>query len=361
MKQIEKAKRFLSTVYSNSENGFFFSPKGYSTILSDSFGIQLAFLLRCQDRFDTGKISEKIIKQQSRETGFFWDQNFDREHGSEYYEPEYYPWLFTYFATIALDMTGEHLAHPFHFLGPLKNRETIRNWIRQRMKERFWHASNKIMFLLFFLIYEQTRKGANNTEFINDIFNHLDYYQNQNTGFWGNGDLADSMFGAAHIYLFYNYHEREINFQEQIIENTISLQNEFGLFGFKYGGACEDYDAIEILCQLQKVIGYQNKKIDVSCDKLYQAILKNQHLDGGFSYRIDNRDVLRRLKKRYINKKEDWRYGDWEKMKAGSFFESDLWSTYFRMLTLAKIHTMKNFSSGSSRYQFYTLPGWGYF
>lgn len=359
--QLKKTKNLLRNVlYDASAKGFKFTPEGHSTLLSDCFGIQLAYLLNDLSGYPTKDIAERIISQQDSKTGFFMGENFNYSDTTGHFEEEYFPWLFSYFAVISLDMIKENPKYSFNFLIKFKTKEYLSDWVEQRMNERFWYASNKLMFLLYFLTYEQVRLGKNNIEIINFVFDRLDNHQDSTTGYWGTKTepLEHGMYGAAHIYMYYNYHNREIKFADKISTNTLNLFNEFGLFGGKYGGACEDYDAIEILNEINTYQKVTDIRYFNTLRKHLSVVLKHQHRDGGFSYRIDNRDYLRRLKKKYITGSEDFSYGAWNKMKANAFYESDLWSTYFRILSLAKIECILN--TGDCKFNFYDLPGWGH-
>ena len=181
------------------------------------------------------------------------------------------------------------------------------------------------------------------------------------SGFWGIKDgasLENGMFGASHIYLYYVFHNRKIKFTENIIESVTGLQNSYGLFGSKFGGACEDYDGIEILSRLIKHRDYMSDPVRKVVQKTYEMILKYQNSDGGFPYNIDTRSFLRKLRDTFKRKKYFYKYSGWKKM-ISSCFQSDLWATYFRTLTIAKIETMLKINE-NKKYRFYSLPGWGY-
>jgi len=171
--------------------------------------------------------------------------------------------------------------------------------------------------------------------------------------------LENGMFGASHIYLYYDFHGREINYKDKIVDNIIKLQNSYGLFGSKLGGACEDYDAIEILSTMLKHSNYKYDVIKEIIYKTYSIIQKNQNTDGGFSYNIDNRSIIERLKDKIARNEYYYSYSGWDKMRSNSF-KSDLWGTYFRVLTIAKIERMLGIGR-SDKYKFYSLPGWGYY
>jgi hypothetical protein len=351
---------YSEQLFDTKNSGFRFFRSGNSTILSTSFGVQLNFLLGNLANYPTDKISTALKEQQDAKTGLFIDSHFDMKDVVGF-EEEYILWQFSYFATIALDMLSEAPVYPFNFLISLKDKEALEKWLNKQDFKKFWRTSNKLMFLLYFLTYEQERLGTNNSKLTDLLFSFLDAKQDAKTGFWGiqsGATLENGMFGAAHIYLYYDFYNREINYKERIINNVIRLQNTYGLFGSNFGGACEDYDAVEILSVLIKHCDYKRDFVKTSVGKTYEMILKHQNRDGGFPYSIDTRSFRRKLKDTVKKRPYVYKYSGWQKMKS-SLFESDLWGTYFRVLTIVKIERMLGIIS-RNKYNFYSLPGWGY-
>lgn len=355
-----KVIEYLKSNFDQKNYEFTFFHGGHSTILSTSFGVQLNYLLNYLHDLPLKKISERLKDQQDPKTGLFIDKNFNINDVTNF-EEEYIIWQFTYFATIALDMMDEKPRYPFKFLEIIKDKLTLDSWLKKQDYVDFWYTSNKIMFLLYFLIYEQKRIGYNNHEYINTIFNKLDDSQDNNTGFWGTqggASLLNGMFGAAHIYLYYNFYNKEIKYKNTILENVLKLKNSYGLFGSKLGGACEDYNGIEIVSTLLKNSDTHLQKGIEEFYKTYHIILKSQNEDGGFPYSIDNRNIFEIIRDKLQNRNYFYYYSDWNKMKSNSF-KSDLWGTYFRVLTIAKIEKMLEIDT-DNEYTLYSLPGWGY-
>lgn len=351
---------YSKKLFDHKNYGFGFFENGDSTILSTSFGVQLNFLLDSLLNYPVDRICISLKKQQDSKTGLFIDDNFDIKQ-TVGFEEEYIFWQFTYFATIVLDMLGEKPQYSFNFLTDLKIRKSLEKWLKNQDYRNFWHSSNKIMFLFYFLTYEQERENLGNSEIINCLFDLLDSKQNAYSGFWGtqNGtSLENGMCGSSHIYLFYDFHGREISYKDKIVDNVIKLQNSYGLFGSKFGGACEDYDAIEILSIVLKHTDYKKDVVRKIAYKTYDVIWKSQNKDGGFSCSIDNRSILEKLKDKIDHKDYYYEYSGWNKMRSNRF-KSDLWGTYFRVLTIAKIEKMLGIDS-NNKYKFYSLPGWGY-
>lgn len=352
---------YSKNLFDNINYEFRFFDNGNSTILSASFGVQLNFLLNTLTNYPIEKICINLKKQQDKKTGLFIDDDFNKKQIAGF-EEDYILWQFTYFATVALDMLEDQPQYSFNFLIDLKHKKSIEKWINHQNFENFWYSANKIMFLLYFLTYEQERLGMDNVRLINHFFNILDSKQEANTGFWGlqNGaSILNGMFGASHIYLYYDFYGREINYKNKIIDNVLRLENSYRLFGSKNGGACEDYDPIEILSVLMKHSNYKYNTIKENIYRTYDTIRKNQNRDGGFSYNMDNRNILKKIKDKIEFQEYYYSYSGWDKMRSNCF-KSDLWGTYFRTLTIAKIEKMLRIGK-SFRYRFYSLPGWGYY
>lgn len=358
-------RRLLTQYLKNSFNlhdlGFKFSKNGNTTLLSTSFGIQLNYLIGEMNTYPIDDISSKLINLQDEKTGLYFDRIFDMRDISRF-DSEYIHWQIAYFSTIALDMIGKLPKYPFYFLEELKQKDKLMNWFNGQNFNDFWYTSNKIMFLLYFLTYETERLNICNDQIIDLIFDILDSKQDTHTGFWGTNlgaTLENGMFGASHIYLYYDFYERKINYKDKIIDCTINLQNTNGLYGSKYGGACEDYDAIEIFSILGKSSDYKKELVKNTLKGLHEIIDKKQNSDGGFSYYIDNRSIIEKINNKISRNEPCYLYSGWNKMKANCF-NSDMWATYFRVLSLAKIEKFMG-NDNKERYRFYPLPGWGYY
>lgn len=346
--------------------GFKFHNKGYATILSSNFAIMLNFLLVNSNKKHQKSLSNYLISQQ-QENGHFIDPNFLITDTSYSHDEDYVKWQFTYFTTIALDMIGQKPKFKFNFLEPLLEKNELTKWFNELDWNNFWVVSNQIMFLMYFLTYIEKRLGDDNNwikDLINQCFDILDSKQDPNTGFWGtniNDNLSVGMYGAAHIYLFYDYYGRKINHVKKIIDNTLSLQNVNGLYGSKIGGACEDYDAIEVLSKISRHTDYKKEDINRAFLKTYVKINSSQDKNGGFSYCLKEDSLKQKFKEiiHFKSNKCTYSYSGWNKMQC-DIFVPDVWATYFRTLTLAVIENDIPSLKGN-KFNFYDLPAWGYY
>lgn len=353
---------YLSSLYNPKIGGFHFHRSAPVTLLSTCFGIQLAYLINAIDNFEPNTLGG-YIKGMQRDDGVFWDDTAGwvsrGSHAKDYVEFQK-----TFFSLIALDMLGLSPSAPLRFMKQFENGTRLRDWLENRNWINFWYSSNELMFVLFFMIlirdrYQEKISVWNSR--IHQVFDLLEKKQNSKTGFWGDfveKDPANGLFGAAHICLFYEYEKRPIQFAQEMRQTTLSLQNQNGLFGHRFGGACEDYDAVDVLLRTCSNVDQEAKE---AIKKVIHAIhLSKKSNDTGMSYRL----VLPGLQAifyRFIDKIKGGKINYYSGLKAMEYnmYKADLWSTYFRCMTLA----LSDFALHEKRldsWKFYNLPGWGY-
>jgi hypothetical protein len=145
------------------------------------------------------------------------------------------------------------------------------------------------------------------------------------------------------------------------------------------GGHCDDLDAIDILVKFSMITSYRSEDVQQALLKAFDKLIMNQNIDGGFCYAkvpfyslsdwkycfrlflpIKNLDfktrlwmIMRKMGSQVLYpkvKKWTWTYSSWKLMSC-QVNQSDLWSTYFRLLAIALI---------SSRYpeEFNKIPEW---
>lgn len=302
----------------------------------------------------------------------------------------------TSFVLSTIDSLGGEPKYEFNFLNEYRDKERALGWINSLNWENAWSVSNDVMFFLQFLSYEASnRNNRKSDEIITICFDWLDANQDPKTGFWGTNkgaSIYNGMAGAFHILIFYHYFNRKINFIEKIIDNTLALQVRDGLFyPMGGGGACEDLDAIDILIKCSKLTDYKKIEIKKRLKKAFDAILKLNQLDGGFVWAIRPKHsilnwfkfslpfhktwsytqfkfilmkaILCNVFSKYKSAKDSefLAYSGWERMRF-KICESDIWSTWFRMLALALINERYHFSEELNnvtwRYRNYPGLGW---
>ena len=238
-------------------------------------------------------------------------------------------------------------------------------------------SGNLAMFYAVLLLHSKIYLNLNLDEVLDQwVQKHFDS-MNSN-GFWGSEGRP--------LYLqFQNgYHQYEI-FEflnltpKKSIESNkfvFDLSDSFGHFApYPGGGGCYDYDAIFILTFLGKSLKKNEENL---LKKTYSSILSEQNIDGGFcesQYIRPLNSNLKSIVRHIFHKKlvisfERLRYclsiirpkhnrinTHWTKYSR-EWKESNLWDSWFRMLTLARID--KEINQSSYQWGFINYPGIGY-
>jgi hypothetical protein len=356
--------KYLIKLY-NKENGSFnFSEYSLATILSTDFAVSQIFLINeidyLKERYQ--HIRDYLLRAK-QPNGYFIDTDFDLAHNNTFHKNDYVVPQFSYFTYIALDILGMHF-EDIPFIEKYLDSKTINLWLNELEWGNFWYESNKIMFMMYFFSYLIKYGNESHKEraglCINEFFKVLNAKQDKNTGFWGtdfnNNDLQDGCFGAAHIYLFYDYYGIEIQYPQKIIESTLTLHSENGLIGSKEGGACEDYDVIDIYHRILKQSIFKKEEILDKLLLMKKKINCSQHTDGGFSYKLYDYSLKNIIK--FRKDKIKYKYSSWEKMSTPIYLP-DSWGSYFKVLSLIVIDRIIQGKLNNS-FKSYNLPGWGF-
>lgn len=239
-------------------------------------------------------------------------------------------------------------------------------------------SGNQAMFLAILLIYARDYLCLDTQERIDKwVFLHRSAMNR--FGFWG---ASRSM---SHLQFQNGYHQYEI-FQylgsEDIpwgvaAASVAFLADDDGHFApYPGGGGCYDYDAVFILTSKYQLSLRYRELLMLTAD----SILHEQNRDGGFceSHCIRPRSLLNffrsishslscngcaraeRLRASFnlLRKKHDRIQTHWS-LYSREWNESDLWDSWFRMLTLARIDCSLN-SENSNLWGFTDFPGIGF-
>jgi hypothetical protein len=355
---------YINNLYLDQDSLFKFSESSNATLLSTDFAISTLNLIGKLDGFTNkeyvkNKLTSSIQKEGYSLDPLFNDYNIGGIHSGQYIKEQ-----FTFFTLTALDILGYQVNDiPFvtHNLEPT----ALRKWFEEMMETKdIWGDSNRIMFKLYFLAYlekygqvelQPTIKAS-----IQLLLTWLDEYQDPKTGMWcSNRNVPyknNVVYGAAHIYLFYDYFDKEIKYPKQIIDQTLTLHTKNGLSEFMEGGACEDYDLVEIYLRLLKQTDYKKDQILEQCDLMKSTILKYENKNGGFPYKFYQHPSKwsQWFKKTPSNR--TYKYSSWEVMETPIYYP-DLWGSYFRKLALKTIDFI---SEQKNDFNSYPLPGWGF-
>jgi len=242
-------------------------------------------------------------------------------------------------------------------------------------------SGNLAMFMAILLIHARKYMNFDTSDKL-DQWVEMHFKAMNRFGFWGKGQ------GMNYLNFQNGYHQYEI-FEYLGIDNpristaaeqTAMLSDSEGHFApYPGGGGCYDYDAVNIITgDLNNLEKHKN-----ILELTYSSILKEQNDDGGFceSKKIRPRKLLNiaetikqviALKNKSMNArfenlymgitmlrtKNDRIHTHWSNYSRG-WGESDLWDSWFRVLTLARIETAFN-PEVFHGWGFIDYPGIGY-
>ena len=273
---------------------------------------------------------------------------------------------------LTIDPLEDHVA-------PLVSRDIVKDLNHSGCLEGKPQSGNQAMFKAIILCHAK--------EFLNfDVDDLLTDWQNAHLesmnkfGFWG------SYTSMTHLQFQNGYHQYEIfdylktpDVPRAISAKSIQmLADHDGHFApYPGGGGCFDYDAIFIITSEGNESAIKYKDL---ITRTASSLFMEQNLDGGFCetrkvrplsimnfvftikhvLQVDGRARIERLKYalslvRPKNKRIHTHWTDYSR----SWDESNLWDSWFRMLTLARIDVALN-PSRFSNWGFIDFPGIGF-
>ncbi len=364
------------------------------TIFTSCFAVFIYDLLGEIDKLtDTQRLEwlEYILSFQDEETGLFIDPDVINRNLEGNHDMRYVSWQLTTFCLSAVNALGGELRYPLIFLKTdgYKTPEGVKKVLDNLNWSSPWNAGNLAMFLGIMLICDAEQRGEGlDTPAIQTFFDWHDAYQNPRTGFWGEGKASEyhnGLFGAYHQYLLYFYVNRDLHCKEVIIDRTLAFQNIDGMFAPQMGGGgCEDIDAVDTLVQLYLRTKYQEDKVQMALEKVYKAVCDLEQPGGGFIWGIrkrygplmylrniasilSHRDIWQWMftNKRFIREQQldplKPRHPQGWVTSGIPVDESDLFSTWFRLLVLAYCSMVIKTPYSSINWHFLKTPGLGWF
>lgn len=291
---------------------------------------------------------EYIRGHQQADTGLFVDGPVEKGSVS-LQSPQYIRLQHTYFALHALDALGSSPLHDVHWVKNLKSQEYMRGWFDGGPWHSPWLHSNHFMFVLTFLQQLHERSDDQNAlQAYDAILDYLDVRQDPVSGSWQPECWRDdqhAIFAGYHFLPYYFWRGRRPRFVEQQIDTTLGIQSDDGFY-LPGGGACEDLDAVHTLVMMAMVSDHRADEVKRSLIRCARAILAHQNADGGFSnYSISDEGRIRRwirrtnLDRMFLRRnlvKRTWSYSTWKPLTC-PLDSSDMWSAWFRPLSLALI------------------------
>ncbi len=239
-------------------------------------------------------------------------------------------------------------------------------------------TGNFAMFNAILLIHAKLYLSQNTDSQISRWYDSHLKNMNQN-GFWGkiNGMNHLQFQNGYHQYEIFEYLKDEGRHWQLAIEKVSSLVDSRGHYApYPGGGGCFDYDAVFILTRFPDIA----RELKHSLSQTLSALISEQNADGGFceSLYIRPRSFRHLLHgfghinaKGFEAKKERLKYflnlqrpkhnvirTHWTEYSR-EWNESDLWDSWFRMLTIARIDVALK-EGETDDWGFINYPGIGY-
>jgi prenyltransferase beta subunit len=235
-------------------------------------------------------------------------------------------------------------------------------------------SGNFAMFCAIFLITLNKKYGIKNETEIDSWIEFHVKHMNQ-FGFWGNKKSMRYLYfqNGYHQYEILNYLGIKGQFWSNAAVNVLSLQDEDGYFApYPGGGGCYDYDAIFFATTAKN-------KDSFALERTLNSLVNYQNIDGGFceSKHVRPRSLSNLIKQfdhlvkspskvrcerfKYIlalQLNKNARIHTHWTAYSRKWDESDMWDSWFRMLTIARIDLALNYSMFN--WGFINFPGIGY-
>lgn len=228
----------------------------------------------------------------------------------------------------AIEVLGGELTVPLKMAREIYGQGNARKWLDELWKQEWpgeiWAGGNWIMDMCVMLDLNLRHFGdLQAKDALFELLDVLDELQDPQTGYWFHAqeDERCAMAGAMHLYPVYWAYGRPVNYQQQIIEHTLTLQQEDGLFDYTVnqgGSQCLDYDSVLVLAGAAVHCPEYKPQIKEACQKVLKAIVVNHNEDGSFS--DSRKDFL----------------CHWA--TSATAFRADggsVWDTYARLMTIA--------------------------
>lgn len=320
-------------------------------------------------------VADQIASRQSEPDGLFDPGPLRREDLSSH-SATYIRMQATYFGIHALSALGHRPRRRIEFTARLLDTAYLRGWLDGGPWQNPWLHSNTIMFALCFL--HATAEATGDTASIqsfDELLRYLNERQDEHTGLWQPDDGIDqenAVYAAYHFFPYFFWRGYRPRFVEAIIDSTLGIQKADGLFApGDGGGACEDLDAVHTLVMMSLMTNHRAEEIRIGLERCFHALLQVRQSDGGFlNYRSP--DPPKSLKRRVAEttrldkllgvpaRRRLWRHSGWGVLSC-PVNESDMWSAWFRPLSLKLIAARypERFP-GAQLGRYRALPGLGW-
>jgi hypothetical protein len=229
---------------------------------------------------------------------------------------------------MALAALGTKPRRRLEWLDSLADPATLVAWLEsQNWDDRVAFTSNAVQNRIACMQYARDfMEDVSFASAINIALNYLSQKCNPTTGLWGSSRpdtpqiLSDQVQAAYHFWLLYSYDLIEIPYPDLAIHFVLKTQSPLGGYSpyRTASSACEDIDSIDPIVRFGRVAPAQ---CAISARRALPWVIYNFNDDGGAVFRRD----------------EGFVYG--HQVLSSRKNESNLFATWFRLLSLALIDT----------------------
>ncbi|MFQ5743006.1 MAG: hypothetical protein ACE5HV_05380 [Acidobacteriota bacterium] len=331
---------------------------------------------------------EFVRNFQDEETGLFRDPGAASRVTDPAHDLEHLDRQLTGFSVSALKVVGGQPRYPIRAVWPWFDPDYMRRWLDGLDWKRSSNSGNKAMFIAIMLIDELERGQSEAARGLDAWFDWHDRMADPATSYWGTGRSCryfQGMNGFVHQFLIYNYMDRQVPLLHAAVDRTLLLQQPDGLFSpMLGGGACDDLDALHVLCYAHHALNYRRADIGRALEGARAALLANQNPDGGFSWarrRLLSPGEWIRLAVHNSRTADPYPYLLYVALRlalAGQrhlrrpqrtgwcssgwgWSESSIWDTWFRTLTIAEIDAVVDPAAARRHWRRIDAPNFGWF
>ena len=376
---------WLKDLYDPS-GGFRFWREGNVTLKGTAFAV---FILALLDRLEgfpqRQQVTEFLLSHQNHATGDFLDNHPLHAHSP--FTTQYIQNQINMFVLDALRILS---VKPLHELARIRqdlNELDPAPFLAGMDWSDCWYTSNPVMFELAFTDHLASWLGPDESmeKLHRRLLAALLNRQDQSTGLWGTDQGADSynaLYGSFHFLSYFLYRGIKLSGLPAMERETLRLQSSEGFFVLSPGGgACEDFDGIDVLVKTSHRDGL-TEPVRHSLQQAAAALINSRNEDGGFSWSRSRHSLslkniifplrnmrhvsgviprVRLLVRNWLQLccgSRNWHYSGLDFISV-PYSESDLWSTYFRVLGLATIDRIDPLFE-NAQWRFRDFPGMGW-
>jgi hypothetical protein len=353
---------YIESVHTNNFE-YKLNSESESTIFSSIFSLYILHTINATSNIDYKKWAQYINTFQDEKTGLFFPKDFKGEKFSKTILQ------LTTFSLSALSILKSDPKYDLSFIDDVVYEKSIRKVLADcGTWDGLSGSGNCSMFWAIFITYKNNKSSSGKyNKFIEEWFYEHKINQNIETGWWEKDNFSKPYAGfqnGFHQLVIYDYYDKDIKYHTRIVDHLLRIQSYDGSFSpVVGGGACYDYDAVKILCYCGMRKNYRIDDIHKAFIKITKRIMSLQNIDGGFcesknhssSYKnLFSIDLLLHLTTpktfsifKYrakatlysLMKKNVANTPHWSSASL-KWDESDLWATWFRILTLHEINNI---------------------